>query len=274
MKPRHPSPKNLNVEILAEEIAGLNSIGIKEGSAITHALAGSIIINALGGNFWAKECTTFGEKQEFFRIKSDVKVVHLAHMLWLLKDIYGFEAFLEKNQLNEFESTYYECTAASWFVRSSAHVELVIPRQKRGSDFDVLVSEFNGTQKLNVEVKARRRHFDSAKQLKNFLNRHRSQLPPNENGAFFCKLAITHESIPQDELTSTTQKFLASTNRVGFVIYCWDCSPRENEIAHKYVAINECGDMGPIFEQNRAPTVPAYLEDVKDYMAKQDHQPN
>jgi hypothetical protein len=83
--------------MIEETISDFKAIGIIEQGAIEIGLAQAIIINTLGEVFWSNECTTFGNKQKFLREKSDAIIVHLAGMLWKLKDSYGFEDFLNKN---------------------------------------------------------------------------------------------------------------------------------------------------------------------------------
>lgn len=57
---------NLRPEIFYEVIEDLREIGIDLSSGLELALAQTVIVNTLGGDFWVKECTTFGEKQDFF----------------------------------------------------------------------------------------------------------------------------------------------------------------------------------------------------------------
>jgi len=80
---RTPGLHNLTREIMREQIEDLSKIGLSH--ALELGLAQSVIINTLGSEFWAKECTTFGSKQTFFSEKSDVRIIHLAHMLWELR---------------------------------------------------------------------------------------------------------------------------------------------------------------------------------------------
>lgn len=259
MKQRSPRLENLTPELLKEQVADLLNIGIRERAAIELSLAQSIIINTLGDEFWAKECTSFGNKQEFFAQKPDVRVVHLAHVLWCLKDGLGFREFLEKNNKNDFESTYYEAVAAYMFLKESRSIELVIPSQVRGKDFDIRVVGFKSQEILNVEVKARRKIFRSERQALNFLKSCRSQLPKDQKGAIFCKIAIGEGTIGQNQVISATQEFLAGTNRINFVVYCWDSSPTDNAIALAYCAVDLNGYMRPILGSAFQPVVPEFM---------------
>ena len=262
MKQRQQGPENLTPEILREAISELYKLGIRDSEAIQLALAQIIIINSLGGQFWAKECTTFGSKQEFFIRKSDVRAIHLAHVIWCLKGSVGFHDFLKKNDQNNFESTYYEAVAAYLFLKHSCSVELVIPSQVRGEDFDLRIQGFRDYANLNVEVKARRNTFKSEKQALDFLKRHRSQLPRDMNGAIFCKIDTGNESIDQASLEAATKRFLNDTHRVKFVVYCWDAAPAQNAIALGYCAVGLDGDIGPIFDSAIRPIVPQYIIDT------------
>lgn len=247
MRVHTPGPENLTRDVLQDSVRELRAIGICDYSAFQIALAQLIIINTLGGGFWAKECTTFGDKQAFFRTKGDVRVVHLANMLWCLKDSEGFLHFLSRNHKGNFESTYFECTAAHWFLKDSRSIELVVPKGRRGADFDIRVEQFRNSVDLNVEVKARSRMFLGPKQLKNFLNDHRDQLPPGESGAIFCKVSLEGGGISKDDLILATQQFLRGTTRVRFVVFCWDGAVQDKVISLQYIAVDVNGKMSPIF---------------------------
>lgn len=199
MKQRRPGLDQLTVEVLQETVDDLLRLGISIGSWEL-ALAQTIILNTLGGDFWAKECTTFGEKQEFFAQKSEVRVIQLANALWNLKACSGFRDFLTKNDTSSFESTYYESVIAHLFLKESRSVEFIIPSKKRGDDFDIAVTGFKASKDYNVEVKARRKSFDTEQQATNFLKSCRTQLPPNQSGIIFCKLAINGSAISQEAL--------------------------------------------------------------------------
>lgn len=250
MKTRQPGLHQLNREMIEETIYDLKNIGLSTESVIELCLAQTIIINTLGGDFWAKECTTFGLKQNFFQEKADTKQVHLAGMLWNLKNCYGFKDFLKKNNNNDFESTYYECLAAHWFLRESRDVGFVIPNKKRGADFDLKVTSFNGYDCLNVEVKARREHFCTEKNALNFLNKTRTQLPSNGSGAVLCKIKLSNDGITQEQLVNATTNFILNTNRVDLVIYCWDEADAQNALMYKYFSIDRSGKIERLFKNN------------------------
>ena len=98
-------------------------------------------------------------KQSFFENKNDVRIVHLAEMLWRLKKSAGFQEFLSKNNKNDFESTYYECVSAHWFFKSSASIEFIIPSQNRGSDFDIKFSILMRLRSRMLKLKCYERVF-------------------------------------------------------------------------------------------------------------------
>lgn len=256
---RVPGLENLNADVLRETVGDLRNLGLAEPSEVEFALAQTIIINSLGGEFWAKECTSCGEKQAFFGHKHDVRVVHLAHMLWCIKDSHGFRDFLSKNDRNRFESTYYECTAAHWFLKSSASIQFVVPRGERGADFDIVVNGFSMGLDLNVEVKARSASFSTEKQVRNYLGSHRSQLPANGGGVIFCKLERPELGIGQQALVEETRTFILGTSRIVFVVYCWDAASQANAIALQYLAVDSFGRMGSIFPAATKATIPEFM---------------
>lgn len=188
MKKRTPGIHNLCPEIFYEEIEDLREIGIDFSTGLELALAQSVIINTFGGNFWAKECTTFGQRQDFFANKGDARIIHLAHMLWFLKDQEGFSEFLKNKDKSNFESAYYELTAAHLFLKNSRSIRFVIESGVKGADFDIEVKDFFLYGSLNVEVKAKQINFSTEHQIINKFKKTRSQLPKDENGVIFCKI--------------------------------------------------------------------------------------
>ncbi|HEY9699374.1 MAG TPA: hypothetical protein V6D10_19100 [Trichocoleus sp.] len=259
MNLRSPGFENLKPEILKECVAELHNINIHDQEIIQLVLAQTIIVNTLGGDFWAKECTSFGDRQAFFAQKSDVRVIHLANTLWYLKDCLGFREFVAKNDNNSFEATYYEAVAAYWFLRESHSIQLVIPSQVRGQDFDIKVAGFKAREDLNVEVKARKNIFRTESQALDFLKSHRTQLPRDQKGIIFCKIETGQGTIDQNQLISATQKFLRDTNRVKFAVYCWDSLASDNAIAIACFSVNSDGLMEPIFSEALQPLVPAFM---------------
>ncbi len=262
MKQRSPGLENLTPECLREVVSDLQKIGID--NHFDFCLAQTIIINTFGYEFWAKECTSLGKKQDFFTQKSDTKIIHLADMLWCLKDCLGFNFFLDRGKNNNnFESTYFECYAAYSFLKESDSIEFIIPSQIRGKDFDIKVSNFKSQIKsLNVEVKARKEVFDTDKKLMSFLKQHRNQLPDNQIGAFYLKIEISPESISQKKIIEITQDFLRNTGRVHFVIYCWDCIPDEDAIVMKYFSVDSNGLMESIFSSSFDIKIPSFIIDT------------
>lgn len=252
-------------EIFHEQIEDLRKIGIDLYSGLELALAQSVIINTLGGYFWAKECTTFGHRQDFFANKSDVRIIHLAHMLWSLKDQEGFAEFLRNKDTNNFESTYYELTAAYWFLKSSKSVRLVVESGVKGADFDIEVKEFFLYNSLNVEVKAKQIDFTTEQQIRNKFKKTRSQLPQDGNGVIFCKVNLSG-LLTQKELIQAAQIFLKSTKRIAFIVYCWDSWNLIQEgIALAYIAVNREGEMHSIFGESSTPVRPAFLVEAIEW---------
>lgn len=262
MRQEIPGLENLTVANLREWVADLGKCGIRDPNVVQLGLAQGIIGNTLGREFWAKECTSFGNKQPFFAKKSDVRVLHLAHALWCLRESRGFPEFLKKNDKNDFESTYFEAVAAYMFQKQSRDIELVIPSQVRGADFDIKVEGFCAHETLCVEVKARRSIFQTAPMALNFLKKLRTQLPQDEKGAVFCKIAIDEGAIGQEEIISVTRRFLSDTARISFIVYCWDMASIDNAIALAYLAIDRNGEMGPLFGSSGQPVTPRFMIDL------------
>lgn len=268
MQPRTPRIHNLCPEIFHEQIEDLRKIGIDLSSGLELALAQSVIVNTLGGDFWAKECTTFGRRQDFFANKGDVRIIHLAHMLWSLKDQEGFAEFLKNKDRSNFESTYYEVTSAHWFLKSSKSIRLVVESGVKGADFDIEVKGFFPYDSLNVEVKAKQIDFTTEQQIINKFKKTRSQLPKDGNGVIFCKINLSG-LLTQEEFIRATQTFLKSTNRIAFIVYCWDSWDLIQEgIALAYIAVNREGEMHSIFGESSTPVRPAFLVEAMEWHQK------
>lgn len=242
---------NLTCEEIREVASELEAIGVLDDSLI-YALASFVIINTLGFEFFAKECTTFRKPQNFFEEKNGVKTIYLAHMLWSLKNSSGFANSLNKNDLLNFESVFYELTAASWFLKESESIEFVMPIGVKGRDFDILAKGYHGPNSLNVEVKSKRRSFSSGKQLRNYLSEYRKQLPANEKGAIFCKILIDESSISESAMISETQHFLQNTERVSFVTYCWDATHSDSAVILSTFSVGSFGLAYPFLCQSEA----------------------
>lgn len=256
-----PGLNHLNLATLKETVSELRALSIPD-NALQLPLAQTIIINSLGKEFWSRECATLGNKQDFFTDKPDVKIIHIAHMLWNLKKSKGFEEFLSKNNLLEFESIYYEIIAANWFYLNSESIEFVIPKMVKGQDFDLSVKKFKNQSDLNVEVKAKRKSFVSIKQLKSYLSKYRRQLPSIGNGVIFLKIKIDDLTISQNDVVETSCKFLKSTTRIKFIVYCWDDSNSESIIAIKYFAVKKNGLITPpVFGVNTNHIAPSFLKE-------------
>lgn len=267
MQARTSGIHNLHPEIFYEQIEDLKKIGMDSSSLLEICLAQSVIINTLGGEFWAKECTTFGQKQDFFANKGDARIIHLAHMLWSLKDQDGFAEFLVKNSKDDFEPTYYEVTAAHWFLKNSESIRFVIPVSVKESDFDIEVRKFFPYGCLNVEVKARK-SFSTEKQIVDRLKQARKQLPKDGNGVVFCKIELS-ELLTQEKLIRASQDFLRTTNRIVFIIYCWDSwNFLQEGIALAYMAVDRNGVMHSIFGEPSIPLRPKFFVDAIEWSQK------
>ncbi|MFM5975493.1 MAG: hypothetical protein ACKPCG_22480 [Dolichospermum sp.] len=265
MKEREPGIHNLTPEIIWEQIEDLEKIGITLESGLELGLAHSVIINTLGGDFYIKECTSYGDKQKFFRNKADTRIIHLAHMLWCLRIYSGFQEFLERNRKVDFESAYYEVTAAHWFSRVAESICFVIPTGVKGSDFDIKVNKFLSYDFLYVEVKARQQAFTNKNQIQDLFNKARKQLPENGNGVIFCKLELS-EKLKQEDFIHAAQSCLKTSNRISFIVFCWDAwTFLEEAICLKYFASDKDGEMHNIFGENTNLLNPAFLVEANEW---------
>jgi hypothetical protein len=259
MQPRTPGLHNLTVDVLQECASDLEARGLT--SATSLALAHTILINTFGGDFWVRNLTKAASKLPILKDKPHSGAIHLAHMLWLLRDCEGFSDFLDRNRDLDLESAYYELFAARMLLKASSAVKFVRPVSQRGRDFDLLAYDFLGRyHEFSVEVKARRKALASARSMRSFLAKHRSQLPQSGPGGLFCKLEGVADGPPADHTFAEVSHWLRGTGRVDYVFLCWDASPDAARIELRYEVIDAQGRAGPILGTTPyAPTVPSYI---------------
>ncbi|MEL6064159.1 MULTISPECIES: hypothetical protein [unclassified Methylobacterium] len=253
---------NLTPAVMWETMQDLTRLGFAH--AVEIGLAHTVIINSLGGDFWANECTSFGDKQPLFAKKSDVIAIHLAHMIWKLKSAAGFESFIKRAKLKDFEGAYYELYTANLFAKVADHVDFVVPTNARGSDFDLKVYGFLEKPILNVEVKARNKTLKSPKRVIDFLKDAKSQLAKGEPGSIVFKVQIGPDSISQAELNETIARFIKSTSRVDFVTYVWDASKFQNSLWMSHQTVDGNGVTKNVFAKDSL-IVPSFFVDAQAY---------
>lgn len=188
-------------------------------------------------------------------------------MLWCLKDQDGFAEFLIKNNKAVFEPTYYEVTSAHWFLKKSKSIRFVIPTGVKESDFDIEVRNFSPYDSLNVEVKAMQKASSTEKQVVNRFKKARKQLPKDGNGVVFCKIELS-ELLTQEKLIRVAQDCLKTTNRISFIVYCWDAWNFIQEgIALAYKAVGQNGEIHSIFGETSI-VRPAYFVEALEWSQK------
>ena len=239
--------KTLTVESLREQAAQLppTLAHIPE-----HALAMLIVMRALGRDFYDREISkTANSSSDFFQRRTSILTIHIADLIWRLRDKDGFSTLLKKNGDRSFESTYFELVAAELVDSSSTSIDFVIPSGIKGQDFDLRASGFLGYNQCCIEIKSRRIAFKSKRALRYFLNDARSQLPRGGTGILICK-------IPQEgHYTSATQVISdiatwmrTSTTRIKRVVLCWDVFQNEPlAVAFASTVIGPLGESNELF---------------------------
>ena len=210
------------------------------------ALGGLIIRRILGKEFYDREVHSQGEGQTtFFRERYEVRVVWTADLLWRLKDVPGFDAFLRKNGNRQFESTHFELEASDMVASAAGEIEFVVPSGILGRDFDLQAKGLWGHDSVNVEFKRRNEPFRNEKMLKDYLSGIRKQLPAGGVGVVFCKVNQRDHAITQGQIEDQIEKWLRTTGRVHYVALCWD--PFEDDplaTGLEYVVIGREGRAG------------------------------
>ena len=96
----------------------------------------------------------------------------------------------------------------------------------------------------------------------------RKQLPKDGNGVIFCKIELS-ELLTQEELIRAAKDCLKTTNRISFIVYCWDVWNFIQEgIALAYIAVDQNGKMHSIFGQTSLPLRPKFLVDAIEWSQK------
>ena len=218
--------KDLTTESLREQAAQLSP-------ALTHisehVLAMLIVMRALGKDFWERELSSHANPSSaFFQERKSILTVHVADLIWRLRDKNGFSTLLRKNGDRSFESTYFELVASEMVDSSSESIDFVIPSGIKGQDYDLRAFGFIGYSQSAIEIKSRRKAFKSSRALRNFLNDARSQLPRGGIGILICKIPRSGHYASQQEVSDDIATWMrTSTRRIKRVILCWDVFERE-----------------------------------------------
>jgi hypothetical protein len=152
------------------------------------------------------------------------RVVSLAETLYHFQGIQGIEKRIADIKSSSVEDTVGELEGAKFLYRSNILFQFVVPKGRRGEDFDVKAFAADGTG-INCEMKTKPAGTVLSPQtVWNTLNNNRNQLPKGQPGIIFMK--IPEAWIAQSEITqiivSALSRFFRSTDRVASVVLHWE----------------------------------------------------
>jgi len=161
-------------------------------------------------------------------------------MLWVAREVPGFEQWLVRARNDDFEAAYFELYWLSAFARLFRAVQLNVASGEKGSDFDLLLHDGLGFESLNVEVKTRTEPLENRKKVRRFLDAARSQLPAGQPGAVVFRCSA-RETLNQPELDAAIQATISNSSRLAFVAYCWEPLSTDNLIAFAHACVTKTG---------------------------------
>ncbi len=259
-KKENSNLSNLNPEYLLENL--VQTLGHSMPFQTTYFLAHRIIMHSIGTEFWAKECTTKGDPQDFFKdqTQGQKRVVLLAQHLWDLRNCKNFEHQLSKCRREQnFEKTFHELLAANLLYQISEEIQFNVESGTKGDDYDLIAINLFEYDRINIEVKSKDEPFKSPKSFENYFGKYKKQLNKEYPGAFFCKV-VNIETFTIDELIEGSKKFLSKTSRIKFIIFYWEVDQGDISTFH-YLIVDKNGPMN-VYLSPLSPEHPNYISET------------
>lgn len=197
-----------------------------------YAMGMEIVLTTLGPEWYKKNCITEAIKpDEFLAVPDDSeeskynhqdRIIKLGHMLYALKELKGFEAFILSLKTRELAPTFFELWVANILYQNNFTVEFVEAKGHKGEDYD-LFAKRNGIS-INVEAKSRRAGIVlGEKTLRYTLETARKQLPSSGPSAIFVSIPNewTMDTNAEDIIGNCINSFFRNSARVNYVVLIW-----------------------------------------------------
>lgn len=199
-----------------------------------HMMSGYIIVQNLGLDWYQKNCALGGQRvapfdqnqeEDVLALDYHINLVRLGHMLFLLRDVPGFEHLLADMARRDFEPVFFELHAAALLVQNGYSIQFVRPTGVKGQDYD-LEADIDG-HCVAVEVKTRRAGpINNTRALKNALSDAKKQLSRTKPGVICVAVTTEYGSVKgaqhnEKEVERTLYDFLSGTKRVNGIIVFW-----------------------------------------------------
>jgi hypothetical protein len=215
------SNKLIPIERLEEALRKIKVEKAAEPDFYIYYLMASVICGYYLGNEWVmdrhqhdKSLIPTGTNGE-----SELIMVEIAHYLYGLKHISGFNLMIDKFKEQDALSVHFELFVAWNYFECGNIVEITLPQRAITRDFDFRVTS-QCRVVYNVECKNRSDPYNKAKSVDNAMKKARKQLPKDGNG--MIHIAVSHDMYKMSNgylsLKESIQNFLANTSRVKAVV--------------------------------------------------------
>jgi hypothetical protein len=277
LNPNQPGIEKLNERYLSKTLIGIIGNNIYE--SLDFPIGSEIILQSLGLDFWAKECTTFGNPQTWFKNGDfgTTRIIQLAVLIWNLRNCDNFDHMLEKCRRDQdFEKVFYELYAANMIQKLADSVEFNIETGIKGQDYDLIAYNLFGIERINIEVKSKDQPFKSIKSLENYFKKYKQQLNRDQPGAIICN--VVGIGFTLDQLAESLKKLMKKSSRIKFISILVelkgdDFGPKGNKtkvLTYGGFFINKDGQMNVQFQAGFSST-PSYMLDTLEYINMQIH---
>lgn len=211
-----------------------------------------ILMHAFGKNWLFKNVLSEGvTENEFFKLEENSeisryinqnRIIRLGHMLYALRNISGFDHFVESIKRRDIEPAYFELTVANMLCEDGYNIRFVNESGIKTQDYDLLCSVDD--IQFCVESKSRRySEVFNTKILLNALKKAKGQLPKTKPGVIFILISDSwlHNKSAEAIVTECVVNYLRTTERVNKVILIWDIFFESNDkkiTSYIYLEIN------------------------------------
>jgi hypothetical protein len=223
--------EEVRADALAFHVAN-TTVPLREAEAMFGAI---LLLKKVMGREWVQQHVTpeiERPKDPFFRQKFSTpeeqsewsyRILCLANLFYELVDVPGLQGRIADLRTKSIEQVVFELRMAERLIESGHHVHFVVPKNTKGTDYDLDV--WIAKQRVAVEVKCKQDDTPfSDGTLRSTFAKARSQLPKELPGVLMMKLPrpwFEDETI-REELWKAVTGFLWNTQRVNVVIAYYD----------------------------------------------------
>jgi hypothetical protein len=255
-----PSIDNLNEARMRRVLAeSRRKFPGRDDVFLAYAMSSDVIINALGTDIRIREVVSGSTGGDgFIRADPQMRVYQLGSMLWQARSVVGFERWTRRARRRPFKAAFYELYWLVFLSEFFDEVSLKTERGLRGEDFDIVCRRGYLYPELAVEIKTRSERFETTKQIKNYINKARAQLPKGGDGAVFFLLTSLSERVSQDDLDACLASCVRSSSRLRLAGYLTEIRASRGEagfLAFQHSWVDETGRVMAFSQQAESKVV-------------------